>query len=188
MKATSPPRASPAWDNRIAGLGQGPAPDGWRTAPAHDMTGLYAMPGLIDTHAHITLGPVDVVVEDGQPRLKALQRSDIVAYNGRELLAAGVGRKRGRHASGAAPLGARPKLLRYGVEPRRKAWLAVQLAPPGRARRWSREPEDGDCRGNTAWVWRARRTCRCCSPEANRATARATQLNVVSLAPWRGCS
>lgn len=75
---------------RIAGLGQGPAPAAWRAATAHDMTGLYAMPGLIDTHAHITLGPVDLVIEDDQPRMRAPHRPDIVAYNARALLAAGV--------------------------------------------------------------------------------------------------
>lgn len=89
-------------DGRIAGLGQGATPDGWRTAPARDMTGLYAMPGLIDTHAHVTLGPVDVVVEDDQPMLRALHRPDIVAHNARALLAAGVTTIRNPAGDGAA--------------------------------------------------------------------------------------
>lgn len=89
-------------DGRIAGLGQGPAPDGWRTAPAHDMTGLYALPGLIDTHAHITLGPADVAIEDGQPRLKALHRPDIIGHNARKLLGAGVTTIRNPAGDGAA--------------------------------------------------------------------------------------
>lgn len=89
-------------NGRIAGLGQGATPDEWRIAPARDMTGLYAMPGLIDTHAHITLGPVDVVVEDDQPILRALHRPDIVAHNARALLAAGVTTVRNPAGDGAA--------------------------------------------------------------------------------------
>jgi len=73
---------------RIIDIGRG------RPAPAtnvtlHDFTGLYALPGLIDTHAHVTLGPVRVVA-NGQPHLEAPVRTDIIAHNARMLLSFGV--------------------------------------------------------------------------------------------------
>lgn len=77
-------------EGRIAGLGQGGLPDGWRTAPLQNMSGLYAMAGLIDTHAHITLGPAELVIEDDQPKLNAPYRPDIISHNAAALLAAGV--------------------------------------------------------------------------------------------------
>lgn len=76
-------------DGRIAEIGRG--------RPAHaagtivrDFTGLYALPGLIDTHAHVTLGPVRLVTGDGPPRMEAVRRPDIVAHNARHLLSFGV--------------------------------------------------------------------------------------------------
>ncbi len=75
---------------RIAGLGQGTPPLEWSTAPSHDMGGLYAMAGLIDTHAHITLGPAELGFDGDQPKLRAIPRPDITAHNAAALLAAGV--------------------------------------------------------------------------------------------------
>lgn len=75
---------------RIAGLGQGTPPLEWSTAPSHDMGGLYAMAGLIDTHAHITLGPAELEFDGDQPKLRAIPRPDITAHNAAALLAAGV--------------------------------------------------------------------------------------------------
>lgn len=76
-------------DGRITGVGQGrsEAPSG----RVHDFTGLFALPGLIDTHAHISLGPGRVGVdEDGAPYLAADHHPEVVAYNARRLLAYGV--------------------------------------------------------------------------------------------------
>ena len=42
-------------NGRIAAIGQG-RPAQTAGATLHDFTGLYALPGLIDTHAHVTLG------------------------------------------------------------------------------------------------------------------------------------
>ncbi|NEX92405.1 amidohydrolase family protein [Caulobacter sp. 17J65-9] len=77
-------------DGKIVRMGTGRAP---RAIPAdrrHDFTGRYALPGLFDTHAHVTLGPLSVAVQDGQPRVKVAYDPQIVAYNGRMLLAYGV--------------------------------------------------------------------------------------------------
>lgn len=76
-------------DGRITGVGQGrsEAPPG----RIHDFSGHFALPGLIDTHAHISLGPGRVGVdEDGAPYLAADHHPEVVAYNARRLLAYGV--------------------------------------------------------------------------------------------------
>ncbi|MFC3712714.1 amidohydrolase family protein [Sphingoaurantiacus capsulatus] len=75
-------------DGRIVATGRGkPAAKGARR---HDFTGLYALPGLIDTHAHVTLGPVDISVDKGVPKLRTLPSDDITAHNARMLLSFGV--------------------------------------------------------------------------------------------------
>lgn len=76
-------------NNRIAKIGTGtpPAVEG---ATLHNYSGLYALPGLIDTHAHITLGPVSVAVEDGTPRIRTSPSWDITTHNARTMLAFGV--------------------------------------------------------------------------------------------------
>jgi len=75
-------------DGRIIDLGRG-KPANIADATLHDFKGLYALPGLIDTHAHVTLGPVRVVT-DGPPHLEAPVRTDIIAHNARMLLSFGV--------------------------------------------------------------------------------------------------
>ena len=53
-------------DGLIAEVGSGPLPEG-DFAAVHDMSGLYGMAGLIDAHAHITIGPFESGVENGSP-------------------------------------------------------------------------------------------------------------------------
>ncbi|WP_292229891.1 amidohydrolase family protein [Brevundimonas sp.] len=74
-------------DGRIVEVGQGRPND---PGVIQDVKGLYALPGLIDTHAHITLGPSRVGTDDNGPYLEALDRPDIVAHNAARLLAYGV--------------------------------------------------------------------------------------------------
>ncbi len=76
-------------DGRIAEIGRG-RPADVAGMILHDFSGLYALPGLIDTHAHVTLGPVGVVTGDGPPRMEAVRRPDIIAHNARHLLSFGV--------------------------------------------------------------------------------------------------
>ena len=76
-------------DGRIVEIGQGRPENG--QGRMHDFTGLFALPGLIDTHAHISLGAARLDVdEDGAPYLAADHRPDIVAHHARRLLAHGV--------------------------------------------------------------------------------------------------
>ncbi|MFN3944960.1 MAG: amidohydrolase family protein [Allosphingosinicella sp.] len=74
---------------RIAAVGEGRPPAG-RGTVLHDRTGLFAMPGLIDSHAHVTLGPTELAVVDGAPRLSTRPRPDIARHNARHLLSFGV--------------------------------------------------------------------------------------------------
>lgn len=74
---------------RIAAIGRG-RPANAKGARLHDFTGLWAMPGLFDTHAHVTLGPVSVAVENGAPRIRVTSSDEITVHNARMLLAFGV--------------------------------------------------------------------------------------------------
>ncbi|HYD88444.1 MAG TPA: amidohydrolase family protein [Vitreimonas sp.] len=68
-----------------AGLGPAVAPD-----RRHDMSGAFALPGLIDTHAHVTLGRLAVTRTNGAPAIAATSEDDITAHNARMLVAFGV--------------------------------------------------------------------------------------------------
>lgn len=74
---------------RIVATGKG-KPRNAKSVRQHDFTGLYAMPGLIDTHAHVTLGTVSIKMEDGKPRIRNNPTDAITTHNARTLLAFGV--------------------------------------------------------------------------------------------------
>jgi imidazolonepropionase-like amidohydrolase len=88
-------------NGRIAEIGRG-RPGNPRGATQHEFTGLYALPGLIDTHAHVTLGTLSIKMENGAPRLISNSEDEIVAHNARTLLAFGVTTIRNPGASNAA--------------------------------------------------------------------------------------
>ena len=58
--------------------------------PSIDAQYRFLLPGFIDTHAHLSLGPVVVSVEDGQPLLKIEQDADVAPRSLRALLAHGI--------------------------------------------------------------------------------------------------
>lgn len=76
-------------DGRIVDTGTGRLP---AVTPErrHDMAGAFALPGLIDTHAHVTLGRIVVRMENGAPVLVATSEDDITTHNARLLIAHGV--------------------------------------------------------------------------------------------------
>ncbi len=55
-----------------------------------DMNGRYALPGLIDAHAHITSGPHKLEIKDGAPLMTIESRDDITEFSARQALAFGV--------------------------------------------------------------------------------------------------
>ncbi len=57
---------------------------------AIDMQGLFVIPGLIDTHAHISLGEVTFKKKRGKLAINAHSSDEISQWNARELLRWGV--------------------------------------------------------------------------------------------------
>lgn len=76
-------------DGLIAEVGAGTPPQG-AFAAVHDLSGLYAMPGLIDAHAHITTGPFETGVENGAPFFGLQAGGDFSRFNAAIALATGV--------------------------------------------------------------------------------------------------
>ena len=85
-------RTEGAWlverNGRIETVGTGAPPEG--DFVRHDMRGLYAMPGLIDAHAHITSGPQRVRVADGKVQIDITTGDEFSQSNAAIALAFGV--------------------------------------------------------------------------------------------------
>lgn len=75
-------------DGRIAQVGTGRRPHG--DYERHDMHGLYAMPGLIDAHAHIVTGPFVTRIENGVPAVEMVAGDRYTRFNAAIALAFGV--------------------------------------------------------------------------------------------------
>ncbi|WP_300378350.1 amidohydrolase family protein [Henriciella sp.] len=73
----------------IAATGSGDLPE-FDFAQSHDMAGLYALPGMIDAHAHITSGPHSTEFVDGAPLVTIESRDDITRFNAKMALAFGI--------------------------------------------------------------------------------------------------
>jgi imidazolonepropionase-like amidohydrolase len=86
-------RTKNAWlvvrDGMIASTGAGAPPKGDFGA-VHDVSGLYGMPGLIDAHAHVTIGPQQVTVVDDAPRVGMLSGDEYSRFNAAVALAFGI--------------------------------------------------------------------------------------------------
>ena len=72
---------------RIDKAGQKSCLDGARVV---DLPGRYVMPGLIDMHAHLTLGPMEIKRERGRAAMQALPDDEIAEHNAARLIAFGV--------------------------------------------------------------------------------------------------
>ncbi|MDX1549703.1 MAG: hypothetical protein R3278_04080, partial [Lysobacter spongiicola] len=67
----STPRCVRVEGDRIASIAAAGDPACLRGARPIDLEGRYLMPGLIDMHAHLTLGPLEIKHEDGEPVMQA---------------------------------------------------------------------------------------------------------------------
>ncbi len=76
-------------DRKIVEVGTG-TPNAKSKARIHNMGGRFALPGFIDAHAHITLGPQVVQVRDGIPSITFKSDDAISQRYGRIALAYGV--------------------------------------------------------------------------------------------------
>jgi len=98
-------------DGRVVDMGTGRPPRGPFRA-VHDMTGLHAMPGLIDAHAHIVAGPQRVAVRDGARRIEIATGDEYSRINAAVALAFGVTSV--RNPGGSATAAARYDAMRAG--------------------------------------------------------------------------
>lgn len=55
-----------------------------------DMSGLFALPGLIDAHAHITAGPHKVEITDTGPLITMESQDEVTRFNARTALGFGI--------------------------------------------------------------------------------------------------
>jgi imidazolonepropionase-like amidohydrolase len=55
-----------------------------------DLEGRFLIPGLVDMHAHLTLGPLEILHQGGEMTLTALADDEIADHNARRLVAFGV--------------------------------------------------------------------------------------------------
>lgn len=76
-------------EGRIVALGADTPPENF-TGERHDLSGTWALPGLIDGHAHITAGPHKIEVANGQPTVTIESVDTITRYNALMALAYGV--------------------------------------------------------------------------------------------------
>jgi len=76
--------------SRIAAIGRGRLPRRYAGAEQSDMTGRFAMPGLFDTHAHVTVGPLVMSRVDGKPSAMMQGDATMTRHDALMLLAHGV--------------------------------------------------------------------------------------------------
>lgn len=86
----SAPRCLRIEGRLIAAITDAGAADCTRDSQLHDLAGRYVMPGLIDMHAHLTLGPLEVKNVDGEMSMVALPDDAIARHNAQRLVAFGV--------------------------------------------------------------------------------------------------
>lgn len=72
---------------RIAGAGDRKCR---RDSQVDDLAGKFVLPGLIDTHAHLTVGPLEMRRVDDGVKIAALPDDDVARHNAQTLVAFGV--------------------------------------------------------------------------------------------------
>ena len=75
---------------RIVEVGTGRPPIAIAPADRHDFTGRFALPGLFDMHAHVSIGPLTGRAVDGVPVFDSRGNDSITRHSALMLLAHGV--------------------------------------------------------------------------------------------------
>lgn len=75
---------------RIVAVGRGAPPASIPAERRHDMGGRFAMPGLFDTHAHVTVGPLVMTKVDGKPVAVVQGSEAMTRHDALMLLAHGI--------------------------------------------------------------------------------------------------
>ncbi len=109
-------------DGRIEQVGSGAPPEG--DYQRHDMTGLYAMPGLIDAHGHITAGPLVVAMVNGAPQVDIAAGDKYTRFNAAIALAFGI-------TSLRSPAGSTEAASHYDTMLARGAWVGPEARHAG---------------------------------------------------------
>lgn len=86
----SEPRCLRIENRLIAAISNAGDPHCRRDSQVHDLTGRFVMPGLIDMHAHLTLGPLELQRAGGKAKVIALPDDAIAEHNAQRLIAFGV--------------------------------------------------------------------------------------------------
>lgn len=115
---------------RIVDVGHGDLPARLAGAPAHNLSGAYAMPGFIDAHAHITAGPHRIERRDGAPALTMESVDDVTRYQARVALGFGVTTVRNPGADPEANARYDAMIVAGGVGPEALHAGAVMQPPP----------------------------------------------------------
>lgn len=119
-------RTQEAWlivrNGHIEAVGTGTPPQG--NFVHHDMRGLYAMPGLIDAHAHITSGPQRVQVADGKVQVDITTGDEFSQSNAVIALAFGV-------TSVRSPGGSTAAAERYDAMVAQGQWIGPEARHAG---------------------------------------------------------
>ena len=74
---------------RLTAIGSGAPPAG-EFRSRRDLRGRFAIPGMVDAHAHITAGPLNVQMVDGKPAITYDSADEISQFNAKMALAFGV--------------------------------------------------------------------------------------------------
>jgi imidazolonepropionase-like amidohydrolase len=109
-------------DGKIEQVGSGTPPAG--DYARHDMAGLYAMPGLIDAHGHITSGPQRISLVHGKPQIEIRTGDEFSRGNGAIALAYGV-------TSVRDPGGAAEPAARYDAMVASGEWVGPEAKHAG---------------------------------------------------------
>ena len=90
LGTVTPDRCVRIEGGHIVGIEQAGSSSCMDGAKVHDAAGAYFMTGLIEMHAHLTLGPLEIVRERGKATMQARADGRIAEHNGRRLVAYGV--------------------------------------------------------------------------------------------------
>lgn len=110
--------------NTIARMGTGAPPAG-AYRQRHDMTGLYALPGLIDAHAHLVAGPYVIKAANGAVSIDIASGDKYTRFNAAIALAFGITTLRN-------PGGSTEAAARYDSMRAAGAWIGPQALHAGR--------------------------------------------------------
>lgn len=77
-------------DGRITAAGPAANVDVPEGARVIDAAGRWLVPGFVDAHAHVTLGPIEIGVVDGVPQISLLADPDVPIRSLRTLMAHGI--------------------------------------------------------------------------------------------------